>query len=169
MTVEEIKQYLSELNDELSAINVKGEVCLYGGSVMCIAFNARPATKDVDAVFEPVCVIGQAANRIAERHNLAVDWLNNGVKMFLVEHEKRVLFDMSHLKVFIPESDYLLAMKVLAARADTMDLEDIDFLIDKLKLQSIRQVLEIVKNYYPHKQIKPETVFQLEELFERRK
>lgn len=169
MTAEEIKQYMSELNDELSTMNVKGEICLYGGAVMCIAFNARPATKDVDAVFEPVRVIGQAANRIAERHNLAVDWLNNGVKMFLVEHEKKILFDMSHIKVFIPESDYLLAMKVLASRADTMDLEDIDFLIDELKLQNAEEVLEIVETYYPHKQVKPETTFQLEELFERKK
>ena len=169
MTAEEIKQYMSELNDELSTMNVKGEICLYGGAVMCIAFNARPETKDVDAVFEPVRVIGQAANRIAERHNLAVDWLNNGVKMFLVEHEKKILFDMSHIKVFIPESDYLLAMKVLASRADTMDLEDIDFLIDELKLQNAEEVLEIVETYYPHKQVKPETTFQLEELFERKK
>ncbi len=64
MTAEEIKQYLSELNDELFAMNVKGEVCLYGGAVMCIAFNARPARKDVDAVFEPVKQIRKAAGLI---------------------------------------------------------------------------------------------------------
>jgi hypothetical protein len=50
MTAEEITQYLAELNDELCALDVKGEVCLYGGAVMCLAFKARPATKDVDAV-----------------------------------------------------------------------------------------------------------------------
>ena len=166
MTAEEIKQYLSELNDELSAINVKGEVCLYGGAVMCIAFNARPATKDVDAVFEPVRVIGQAANRIAERHNLAVDWLNNGVKMFLVEHEKNILFDWSNLKIYVPTPDYLLAMKTLSARANTSDRDDIEFLIEKLNLQNGEQVFEIVKNYYPRKEIKPATQFLIEELFE---
>ena len=52
MKAEEIKQYLAELNEELRAMDVKGEVCLYGGAVMCLAFNARRATKDVDAVFE---------------------------------------------------------------------------------------------------------------------
>jgi hypothetical protein len=166
MTAEEIKQYLSELNDELCAINVKGEVCLYGGAVMCIAFNARPATKDVDAVFEPVRVIGQAANRIAERHNLAVDWLNNGVKMFLVEHEKNILFDWSNLKVYVPSPDYLLAMKTLSARANTSDRNDIEFLIAKLNLRNPEQVFNIVKNYYPRKEIKPATRFLIEELFE---
>jgi hypothetical protein len=168
MTAEEIKQYLAELNDELSAINVKGEICLYGGAVMCIAFNARPATKDVDAVFEPVRVIAQAANKIAERHNLAIDWLNNGVKMFLVEHEKEILFDWLNLKVYVPSPDYLLAMKTLAARANTSDRADIEFLIDRLNLQKAEQVFEVVKNYYPRKETKPATQFFIEELFEQK-
>lgn len=168
MSAEEIKQYLAELNDELSAMNVKGEVCLYGGAVMCIAFNARPATKDVDAVFEPVRVIGNAANKIAERHNLPIDWLNNGVKMFLVEHEKEVLFDWLNLKVYVPSADYLLAMKTLAARANTSDRADIEFLIGKLNLQTSEQVFEIVKDYYPRKEIKAATTFFIEELFEQK-
>ena len=46
MTAEEIRQYLAELNDELGALDVKGEICLYGGAVMCLAFKARPATKE---------------------------------------------------------------------------------------------------------------------------
>ena len=54
MTAEEIEKYLRELNDELCAMKIKGEICLYGGAVMCLAFKARPATKDVDAIFEPV-------------------------------------------------------------------------------------------------------------------
>jgi hypothetical protein len=169
VTADEIKQYLEELNDELRAIDVKGEVCLYGGAVMCIAFNARPATKDVDAVFEPVRQIRKAAGIIADRHGLNKDWLNYAVKMFLVPHDKRILLDLSHLKVFVPESDYLLAMKVIAARTDTSDLEDIQFLIVQLKLQSPVQVLEIIEQYYPHRQIKPETKFQLEALFDQNK
>jgi hypothetical protein len=166
VTADEIKQYLEELNDELRAIDVKGEVCMYGGAVMCIAFNARPATKDVDAVFEPVKQIRKAAGIIAERHDLNKDWLNYAVKMFLVPHERRILLDLSHLKVFIPESDYLLAMKVIAARVETMDLEDIRFLIARMKIQNPAQVLEIIERYYPHKQIKPETKLQLEDIFQ---
>jgi len=160
----EIKQYLEELNDELRAINVKGEICLYGGAVMCVAFNARPQTKDIDAVFEPVRHIRGAAGRIAERHGLRKDWLNHAVKMFLAPHDKRILFDMSHLKVFMPPPEYLLAMKVLAARANTMDRNDIEFLIGRLNLKNAEQVLEIVRHYYPHKQVKPATQTIIEEL-----
>jgi hypothetical protein len=165
---DEIKLYLGRLNDELSAMNVKGEVCLYGGAVMCLAYNARPATKDVDAIFEPVRYIRKAAGRIAEEYGLRKDWLNYAVKMFLVPHERRILFEMSHLKVYIPVPEYLLAMKTLAARANTDDRNDIEFLIDDLNLERAEQVVEIVKYYYPHQQVKPATVFFIKEIFERR-
>lgn len=167
MTSEEIEQYLREINDELALQNVKGEICLYGGAVMCLVFKARPATKDVDAVFEPITYIRSAVRIITERHDLSVDWLNFAVKMFVVEHEKEMFLDLPHLKVFVPTADYLLAMKILAARTESFDLEDIKFLIDKLKLQTVEDALQIVENYYPYKQIKPETRFLLEELFEK--
>jgi hypothetical protein len=167
MTAGEIEKYLGELNDELCAANVKGEVCLYGGAVMCLAFKARPATKDVDAIFEPVREVRRASMKVAERNGLPVDWLNLAVKMFVVEHEKQVLFDFPCLKVFVPEKDYLLAMKVLAARSDTRDLEDIEFLLSHLELEDVEQVTEIVRNYYPRKNVKPETIFLLEELLQK--
>lgn len=169
MTAEEIEKYLRELNDELCAVNVKGEICLYGGAVLYLAFKARPATKDVDAIFEPVREIRRAANKIGEKYDLPVGWLNLGVKMFVVQHEREILLDLPCLKVFVPEADYLLAMKVLAARADTSDLEDIEFLLEKLQLKTVDRVLETVADFYPHKQIKPETIFLLEELIERGK
>lgn len=169
METGEIKKYLTELNDELCAIDVKGEICMYGGAVMCLAYTARPATKDVDAVFEPVRQIRTAAGRIAEKHGLNKDWLNYAVKMFLVPHEKKVLFDLPHLKVFIPVPEYLLAMKTLSARADTDDLSDIEFLIEKLSLRNSEEVASVVRHYYPKKELKPATQLLLDEIFEKRR
>ena len=166
MTAEEIEQYLREVNNELAVQKVKGEICLYGGAVMCLVFKARPATKDIDAIFEPVKFIRNAIAKIAERHNLRQDWLNLAVKMFVVEHEKKILFDFPNLKVFVPTSDYLLAMKILAARADTEDIADIEFLVKELGIKNISETIEIVRKYYPGKAIKPATEFLLEEMFE---
>ena len=166
MTAEEIEKYLREVNDELAAQNVQGEICLYGGAVMCLVYNARPATKDIDAIFEPVKYFRTAIRKITERHNLPIDWLNFAVKIFVVEHEKEIFLDLSNLKVFVPAPEYLLAMKILASRAESFDLEDIEFLLDKLNLQTVEDALKIVKNYYPNKIIKPETRFLLEELLE---
>jgi len=165
MTAEEIAQYLIELNDELRLENIQGEVSLYGGAVMCLAYKARPATKDVDAIFEPVRAIRNAAQKVAERHGLRKDWLNMAVRMFLAEHKKNILYDLSNLQVFVPEGDYLFAMKVLAARRDTDDLNDMKFLAKHLKITSIEQALDIVSGYYPRKEVKDTTRFVLEEIF----
>jgi hypothetical protein len=167
MTSDEITQYLTELNDELRLMDIKGEVSLYGGAVMCLAFKSRPATKDVDAIFEPIRAVRNAARRVAERHDLNIDWLNLAVEMFVVDHKRQVLFDLSHLKVFIPEGDYLLAMKVLSLRPDTMDTADVEFLLKHLKIRNADQVAAIVENYYPKKAIKLETMALLNEYFEK--
>ncbi len=166
MTAAEIETYLNEINDELALQDANGEICLYGGAVMCLVFKSRPATKDVDAIFEPVKLIRGIISKIADRHNLPIDWLNFGVKMFVVEHEKKVFLDLPNLKVFVPTPEYLLAMKVLASRTETFDLDDIKFLIGNLEFQNVQQVLKLVENYYPDKTIKPETRFFLEEIFE---
>lgn len=168
MTAKEIEKYLHELNDELCLMAVKGEICLYGGAVMCLAFKARPATKDVDAIFEPVKEIRRAAQKIGDKYDLPIGWLNFGVKMFVVMHKRRILLDLPCLKVFMPEADYLLAMKILAARADTSDLNDIEFLLKHLKIKSVADALKIVREFYPKKEVRAETVFLLEELLERR-
>jgi len=166
MTAEDITQYLTELNDELRLMEIKGEVALYGGAVMCVAFKARPATKDVDAIFEPVREIRNASHRIAERHNLRLDWLNFAVKMFVVDHPRQLFFELSNLRVTVPEADYLLAMKVLALRTDTEDENDADFLIRRLGLKSPAAVLKIVAYYYPKKEVKATTVLWIENFFE---
>jgi hypothetical protein len=162
----EIRQCLEELNDELRAMNVKGEVCLYGGAVMCLVFDARPSTKDVDAVFKPTRGMREAAERVARAHDLKGDWLNDAVKGFVVPHPQRVLFDFSNLKVYVPDADYLLAMKTLAARVDTTDVADVRLLIASLGLRKPDEVFAILEKYYPRQQVKPATQYFIEELFE---
>ncbi len=167
MTAEEIKQYLTELNDELRLMDIKGEVSLFGGAVMVLAFKARPATKDVDAIFKPVKEIRNAAHRIAERHGLRLDWLNLAVRMFVVEHPRQALFEFSNLIVTIPDAKYLLAMKMLALRPNTEDEEDAIFLIGKLGIKRAEDVVELIKGFYPNKQIKPGILLWLEGFFEK--
>ena len=93
-------------------------------------------------------------------------WLSFAVKMFVIEHEKNILLDLSNLKVYTPTADYLLAMKVLALRAESFDADDVKFLINDLDLKNLDEVLKIVNDYYPNKTIKPEAKFQIEEIFE---
>ncbi len=166
LTKEDIETYLRELDAALQRLGAKGEICMYGGAVMCVVYEARPATKDVDAVFRPTQEIRTAVEQIAEAHNLPEDWLNDAVKGFVVEHPQRILFNFPNLQVYIPEPDYLLAMKTLAARVDTQDKGDIIFLIQRLGLKTPDEVFKILENYYPRQMIKPATQFFVEELFE---
>lgn len=161
MKAEDIQRYLTELNDELRAMDVKGEICLYGGAVMALVYNARPDTEDVDAIFEPVRSIRIAARKVAERNGLEIGWLNTAVEMFLAP-----LMDLPNLKIFVPPADYLLAMKTLSARANTMDREDLQVLIKDIGLQNPDEVFQIVKNYYPHKEMKPASRILIQELFD---
>ena len=167
MTAEEIRKYLGELNDELSEIDLKGEISLYGGAVMCLVYNARPATKDVDAIFRPASEMRKAISSVAQRNGLPDDWINDGVKDFLVRHPQRIYLDLSNLKIFVPEPDYLLAMKAMSARPETVDRDDVITLIRLLDIKKANEVFSILEKYYPSQQIKPATQYFIEELFER--
>lgn len=158
--------YLHALNEELGNQNVTGEICLFGGSVMCLVYHARPSTKDVDAIFEPTAIVRQAAQRVAVQFSLDDDWLNDAVKGFVVPHAQRIYLDLSHLKVYVPEADYLLAMKSLAARVDTQDASDIRTLIIHLELGRPEEVFSILEAYYPRRQIRPATRYFIEEIFD---
>jgi len=163
----QIKTYLKALEKKLSEMKVKGEICLYGGAMMCLAYNARPATKDVDAIFEPTKTIRQAAQEVAQDFKLDKDWLNDSVKGFVVKHGKKILFRWPYLKVYHADPEYLLAMKALAARTDATDRKDIVFLTKKMKIKSAEEIFSVIEAYYPRKRIKPATQFFLEEIFEK--
>lgn len=167
LTQDQIQRALEALSDELGKGGVKAELCLYGGAAFCLAYNARPATRDVDAVFEPSARVRDAARKVAFLLALDEDWLNDAVKGFVVPHPKRVLLDLPALKVYVAEADYLLAMKALASRVDATDKDDVLFLIRKLDLKTPAQVFEILGRYYPNEQIKPATQYFIEELFQR--
>ena len=165
MTKQEIRTYLEVLNTELERMDVKGEVSLYGGAVMCLVYDARPSTKDVDAVFKPTRQIREAAARVAALYDLREDWLNDAVKGFVVPHEPKGFLSLSNLNVYTPAPDYLLAMKTLAARVEGTDQQDVRFLIELLGIESADEVFAILEHYYPRQQIKPATQYFVEELF----
>jgi hypothetical protein len=110
---------LRALSDELGSQGITGEICLFGGTVMILAFTARLTTKDVDAIFQPTQTIRELARRIADQQNLPGDWLNDSVKGFVsARHETTAanLPQFPHLRLTMPVPEYLLAMKCMAAR-----------------------------------------------------
>ena len=80
---EELLAALRLLDEELGAVGVRGEVFVVGGAAMALAYDARRATVDVDAIFVPAAEVRRAAARVAERLQIEEDWLNDGAKAFM--------------------------------------------------------------------------------------
>lgn len=171
MERKEILYYLEKLNDMLKDKDIKGQIGLYGGTVMCIAYNARKSTKDIDAIFEPKQVIYGMAKKISERYKLEQDWLNDSVKGFVSDNKDMKIFKcFSNLTVYIPSAEYMLAMKCMSARlTGTKDTEDIIYLINYLKIKSVDDTVKVVEKYFPQNLIQPKMQYMLEELFDQRK
>jgi hypothetical protein len=174
LTRETILRALQMLSDGLGQQGMTGEVCIFGGTVMVLAFTARLATKDVDALFQPAQAIREFARRIADEQGLPANWLNDGVKGFLsARHETTAgtLPQFPHLRLTMPVPEYLLAMKCMAARIggttdEPTDVADITYLIRHLKLNSAKEVLDLVGQYYPANRIPVRTQYLVEGLFE---
>jgi hypothetical protein len=160
-----IRRLFDALNEELKAKDVVGEVGICGGAVMCLVFNARRATKDVDAIFEPTQEIRAAATRVAERLAVSPDWLNDAAKVYFAGQPPRHdVLSLSNLRVWSPTAEYMLAMKCVSARFDSHDRDDVVFLLRHLALRQAEQVFAIISRYYPHQQVPAKTQFLVEEL-----
>jgi hypothetical protein len=164
---------LRRLAELLRDRGVDGEVCLLGGTVMVLAFRARPATKDVDAIFEPASLVRELSHKVAAEHELPADWLNNGAKGFVSARHDTTMGDLPQwegLRLTMPTPEYLLAMKCMASRigagpSDPGDVADIRFLVSHLALTSAEEAREIVARYYPEDRIPPRATYLLEDIF----
>lgn len=162
-----ILDYFRQLDQELKERKTKGEILIYGGAVMVLAFDARPVTKDVDAIFVPKIVMRDAIKKVAENNGISEDWLNDGVGGFQSSvGDKKLFLNLPNLAIYIPTTEYLLAMKVLSSRVDTKDRTDIAFLIEKLQIKTVEEIFNLVEKYYPRNRIEPRTKFFIEEMFD---
>ena len=168
-TKKHILSLLTDLAGRLYKQGIQGEIGVVGGAALVIAFDARVATKDVDAIFKPSNAIRKSVSAIAREHGLPEDWLNDGVKGFLPGNPKQkvIILDVPGLRVWVPEPEYMLAMKAISARVDTQDADDLKLLIRKLGIKKKDGVFSIIEKYYPSRRVPAKVTFFVEELFEK--
>jgi hypothetical protein len=171
MNQETILKALRALAARLERSDVVGEINLLGGTAMVLGFRARQSTKDVHAVFAPPAIVREETRYVASELGLPEDWLNDAAKGFVsprAEYRELADVDPPYLRVQVPQAEYLLAMKVMAARAvladGTGDKEDIRFLIRLLDLKTAGEVMEIVMRYYDPERILPRSHYLVEEI-----
>ena len=167
LSASRIRELLEALNAELAEQSVRGEVFLAGGAVMCLVFHAREATKDVDALLVPPGLIRAAAERVGQREGLPPGWLNDAVKGFFSESGRFEIYaEMSHLRIFAPHPEYLLAMKCLAMRLgeEFQDRSDVSFLLKSLRITQLEDAKAVLARYYPLERYPMKALCVLEEL-----
>ena len=165
----DIEHLFGRLNDELARRGITGEVYVVGGAVMCLVFDARPSTRDIDAFFRPAKEVRAAARAVAAASGLPGDWLNDAVKGYLSNREDfHRYLDLSNLRVLTAGPEYLLAMKCLAMRLGEgfHDEDDVRFLLRYLNLTDYGKALKVVTRYYPRERLPQKTLHALEEMLE---
>lgn len=127
LTRSDIESALRRLGELALQQDENIELLVVGGAAMVMAFNARMATHDVDAVVlqpELARLVRRLVQQIAEELNWPPDWLNDGAKGFLMGlSEGGVIYTAPGIVVRCPALAQLLAMKLSAWR-DDVDIQD---------------------------------------------
>ena len=149
MTVNDMKRALEALGQRLETQGIQADIVIAGGAWMALVLGSRQVTKDIDAYIAPPSEpVHRAAKWVAENLGLPSDWLNDGIKGFFygtVPHE--LFLSYGGLRLYAVAPDYMLALKVFAAR--DVDCPDVQALVRHLQIGSLSRVLEIVEQYIP--------------------
>lgn len=166
MHAQEIEYYLAELGQALQRLGVQHpiQILLVGGAFMLTQIHNRTSTNDVDVLFKdeedsitsPRYQTFKAAVRaVARKNKLPGNWLNDIMGDFLRDTGTApggtLWRTYSMLEVYIPPSEYVLALKLFAGRPK--DRDDIDSLCQQLQIRTRQQAQQLVDRYIPNKQV----------------
>ncbi len=170
-----IMKLFGELSEELDRQGLRGHIYLVGGvggvggAALVAGYGRKRSTHDVDAkiVYEKQGVT-EAAKRLAEKHDLPTNWLNENATLFIPHKEDShaaTVFNSPGLVVTGASAKHLLAMKIDAGRPE--DIEDIKWLLEQLRIENIDEAVEVHRETYPHSTLLSTSRSRLEEAFKR--
>lgn len=166
MAREVILDALRRVGKKVYARGKRADVFVFGGAVMVLAYKARPATRDVDAVFEPDDEVLTAAEEVAAELGLPRYWLNNQGSSYLSSlrgESNPVILDEPGIRVMGASKELALAMKLGSARRE-QDTEDIRWLLGELNIVHLDTARGIFARYYPGEEFKDRAVLLVEDI-----
>lgn len=155
MDRDKLLQIFDYLNERLKENQLQLELTIYGGTVMTMVYDNRPATKDIDCVFNDINqeLLENILEMIKFTFNLPENWINEEIKgplKSIIKEDKETYKTYSNLKILKPKAEQLLAMKVLAARPEpAKDFIDGFILCRDLNIRTKEELLTIVGKYLP--------------------
>ena len=147
----QIMELLDGLIEECLGRGITGTVAIYGGTAMAYHSPDLRTTQDVDSMFKPYETIHDAAQCVAQCHQVPADWLNMQIHDIMppvADDDPQVYFDRDGLRVTFASKPYLLAMKAMSDRRSQKDLDDAAELFNLLGLSSWMDIDELVHRYY---------------------
>lgn len=147
------------LNERLKENQLQLEITVYGGSIMTMVYDNRPATKDIDCVLSYVnySLLENILQEVKFTFGLNDNWLNEDIKeplKSLIKEDKEVYRVYSNFKILKPKAEQLLAMKILAARPEpAKDFVDAYILCRELGIKDKAVLFDIISRYVPLKLI----------------
>jgi hypothetical protein len=164
LTRGDVDRLLEHLNDALRELRTEAELFSVSGTVMCLAYGARPASPEVESWFRPARQIQEAASRVAAQAGVDPDWLDVGVRdYFTAQREFAPFLALDHLRVMSAQPEYLLAMKCLSMCADAEQgaADDVRYLLRHLNIRRYEKAVASIARYYPIERIPQKTLSAL--------
>lgn len=125
---DDIVALVTEVANELPARQPRHTIIVVGGSLLAW-HGLRDTTADVDSIRRLHVELQQAVARVAERHDLEADWLNDSAAAYwpqtLEESECEVLLDHPSLLVLGAPYRAVFLMKLLAVLNRAADYDDL--------------------------------------------
>ena len=141
------------LNERLKENQLQLEITIYGGSIMTMVYDNRPATKDIDCVFSETNfkLLDNILDLTRFAFNLSEGWINEEIKeplKSILKENKETYKVYTNLKILKPKAEQLLAMKILAARPEpAKDFIDAYILCKDLDITTKEKLMDIISTY----------------------
>jgi hypothetical protein len=150
---DDLERYLSLLVDELRGLGANTNVRIVGGAALALRYFERATTTDIDAMtIGDDDLLGEAVRRVAERHGLPDNWLNEEARKYVPVWGRMIdwetVYDRDGVVVQIAPVDALLAMKLRANRPGR-DEKDIARLVAIGGISGVREAEELFESFYP--------------------
>lgn len=156
------KEYRKQIGKNMSA-----ELILIGGASVLINYGFRDMTTDIDAIIQAASAMKDIINRVGDRYELPVGWLNDDFKNTasyspaLIQYSEYYRTFSNVLTVRTVSAEYLIAMKLRSGRQYKRDLSDVLGILaeheKKGSAVSMEQIQKAVTNLYGNWNALPET------------
>ncbi len=151
-----LQELFGQLSEILDSRGQTAQLFVVGGAAMALAYDSSRFTRDVDAIFVPAQLVRDLADELRGDHGLNAGWINDAAKGFMPgqDDQARTVFESDALSVQVASPEYLLAMKLYAAR-DERDLDDAVKLYRIAGYSTAEEGIALLNRSYPANQLMP--------------